>query len=55
LLTFVCHICGLRDNSNEGDDDEGCVSTMNPAPAGTVAPPADGLAGNGKAPQVQMN
>ena len=33
----------LRDNSNEGDDDEGCVSTENPAPAGTVAPPANEL------------
>lgn len=41
----------------EADDDEGrdCVTGLNAAPAGTVAPPANGLFGTGPAPQVQVN
>ncbi len=35
------------------DDDRGGAS--NPAPAGTVAPPPNGLFGNGAPPQVQVN
>ncbi len=35
----------------DGDDDEGCGGLQNnPAPAGSVAPPANGLFGNGKSP-----
>ncbi len=39
------------------DDDEGAgyAGAANPAPAGTVAPPANGLFGTGTLPQVQMN
>lgn len=37
----------------EDDDDRGTVG--NPAPAGTVAPPQNGLFGNGAPPQVQVN
>lgn len=41
---------------DESDDDEGtCVAGSNPAPSGTVAPPANGLFGNGAAPRVQVN
>jgi len=37
----------------EDDDDRG--GARNPAPAGTVAPPQNGLFGNGAPPQVQVN
>ncbi len=37
----------------EDDDDRG--NARNPAPAGTVAPPQNGLFGNGAPPQVQVN
>lgn len=38
------------DDDDDGDDD-GCAGTpANPAPAGTVAPPANGLFGNGAPP-----
>lgn len=44
------------DDCDDGDDDAGdCAAGSNPAPAGTVAPPANGLFGNGAAPQVQVN
>ncbi len=36
----------------DGDDRRGA---RNPAPAGTVAPPQNGLFGNGAPPQVQVN
>ncbi len=44
--------------SSEEDDDEGAGCTggaNNPPPAGSVAPPSNGLLGNGKAPTVQSN
>lgn len=55
-----------RDNDDDDDDDEGedcdddddddCRSgAPNPAPAGTIAPPQNGLFGNGAPPQVQVN
>lgn len=37
----------------EDEDDRG--DTRNPAPTGTVAPPQNGLFGNGAPPQVQVN
>ncbi|SLN31929.1 hypothetical protein PEL8287_01493 [Roseovarius litorisediminis] len=37
----------------EDDDERGGAN--NPAPAGTVAPPQNGLFGNGALPQVQVN
>lgn len=37
----------------EDDDDRG--GTRKPSPAGTVAPPQNGLFGNGAPPQVQVN
>jgi hypothetical protein len=44
--------CGDDDD----DDDGGCGNAArNPAPAGTVAPPQNGLFGNGAPPQVQVN
>ena len=39
----------------EGDDDDCRGGARNPAPAGTVAPPPNGLFGNGAPPQVQVN
>lgn len=48
-----------RDDDDEDDDcdddDNGCNSARNPAPAGTVAPPSNGLFGNGAPPRVQVN
>jgi len=50
-----------EDEDEDCDDEEeegaagGCSAGANPAPAGTVAPPANGLFGNGAAPQVQVN
>ena len=37
------------------DDDDGAGAGANPAPAGTVAPPANGLFGKGPAPSVQVH
>ena len=42
-----------HDEDDDDDDDRGGAS--NPAPAGTVAPPRNGLFGNGAPPQVQVN
>lgn len=39
----------------EDDDDRGGTGAANPAPAGTVAPPQNGLFGTGTPPQVQVN
>lgn len=39
------------DDDDDDEDDDGCADTpANPAPAGTVAPPANGLFGNGAPP-----
>ena len=55
---------GNDDDDGEDDDDDddecgngaaGCKAGNNPAPAGSVAPPQNGLFGNGVAPQVQVN
>jgi hypothetical protein len=45
------------DEDDEGDDDDDGDhgGGAKPAPAGTVAPPANGLFGNGAAPKVQVN
>mgnify|MGYP001156554393 CR=1 FL=1 len=44
------------DDDDECDDDEGsCKGANNPAPAGAVAPPQNGLFGNGQPPQVKVN
>ncbi|MGC9368247.1 MAG: hypothetical protein ACP5DX_01790 [Paracoccaceae bacterium] len=43
------------DDDCDDDDGRGCRGGMNPAPAGTVAPPANGLFNNGAAPKVQVN
>lgn len=37
------------------DDDDDRRGAGNPAPAGTVAPPQNGLFGNGAPPRVQVN
>lgn len=45
-----------HDDADCDDDDDDCGnSARNAAPAGTVAPPQNGLFGNGVAPKVQMN
>ena len=45
--------CGEDD---EGDDDDDCAGAPgNPAPAGTVAPPANGLFGTGAPPVAVTN
>ena len=41
--------------SDDDDDDDCRGGARNPAPAGTVAPPQNGLFGNGAPPQVQVN
>ena len=46
------------DDDCEDDDDDDCKGAGargNPAPAGTVAPPANGLFGNGKPPVAVTN
>ena len=43
------------DDCDDDDDDDACRGASNPAPAGTVAPPQNGLFGSGAAPQVQVN
>jgi hypothetical protein len=47
---------GSRRGHDDDDDDDDCRGgARNPAPAGTVAPPQNGLFGNGAPPQVQVN
>ena len=44
------------DDCDDDDDDDDCRGgARNPAPAGTVAPPQNGLFENGAPPQVQVN
>ncbi len=43
------------DNDCDDDGDECRGGAPNPAPAGAVAPPRNGLFGNGAPPQVQVN
>ena len=43
------------DKCDDDDDDECRGGARNPAPAGAVAPPQNGLFGNGAPPQVQVN
>lgn len=47
------HPATLQVMEIEYDDDQGATRT--PAPAGAVAPPQNGLFGNGAPPQVQVN
>lgn len=50
-------IGGNDDEDNDDDcegDDGGCNAAANPAPAGTVAPPKNGLFGTGAPPKVQV-
>ena len=42
-------------DDDDDDDDDDRAGARNPAPSGTVAPPSNGLFGNGAAPKVQMN
>ncbi len=45
-----------HDDDDDDDCDDDCQGgARNPAPAGTVAPPQNGLFGNGAPPQVQVN
>lgn len=43
------------DDEEEDDDDDDRGGARNPAPAGTVAPPQNGLFGTGTPPQVKVN
>lgn len=43
------------DDDCEDDEDDCRGGARNPAPAGTVAPPQNGLFGNGAPPQVKVN
>ena len=44
------------DADDDDDDDDSCIGALgNPAPAGTVAPPANGLFGNGAPPVAVTN
>lgn len=43
------------DDEDDDDDDDDRGAARNPAPAGTVTPPQNGLFGSGAAPKVQMN
>ncbi|WP_297774532.1 hypothetical protein [uncultured Roseovarius sp.] len=44
------------DDCDDEDDDDDCRGgARNPAPAGTIPPPQNGLFGNGAPPQVKVN
>jgi len=43
------------DDDCDEDDHDCCGGASNPAPAGSVAPPQNGLFGNGAPPQVRVN
>ena len=42
-------------DEKEEDQDEACIPTQSLPPAGTIAPPANGLFGTGAPPKVQVN
>lgn len=44
-----------EDDEDDCDDDDCGNSARNPAPAGTVSPPQNGLFGSGTPPKVQLN
>lgn len=44
-----------HDDDDDDDDGYGRRTSTNPAPAGTVAPPANGLFCSGAAPKVKLN
>lgn len=45
-----------EDCDDDDDGDDGCIGALrNPAPAGTVAPPTNGLFGNGAPPVAVTN
>lgn len=44
-----------HDDDDDDDDDDGGSRGRMAAPAGSVAPPANGLFGTGTPPRVQMN
>lgn len=46
-----------HDDDDDDDDDDGYGrnASANPAPAGSVAPPANGLFGSGAAPKIKLN
>jgi hypothetical protein len=43
------------DDDDDDDDGYGRNASANPAPAGTVAPPANGLFGSGASPKIKVN
>ena len=43
------------DGDDEDENDDDCIPTQPLPPIGTVAPPANGLFGNGTPPKVQVN
>lgn len=43
------------EHDDDDDDDDGGATMPDQAPAGAVAPPPNGLFGNGTPPQVQVN
>jgi hypothetical protein len=44
-----------KDDDHEGEDDDDGGNASGPAPAGSVAPPSNGLFGTGAMPKVQVN
>lgn len=44
-----------KDECDDDEDDDSCGSVRKPTPAGTVAPPQNGLFGSGTPPQVKVN
>lgn len=44
-----------EDDEDDDDDGHGSGASAGPAPAGIVAPPANGLFGNGTMPKVKVN
>lgn len=44
-----------EDASECEDEDSSCGAAQNPAPAGTVAPPKNGLVGTATPPKAQVN
>ena len=47
--------CYGHDDEDDDEDDDDGGRGRNPAPAGLVAPPQNGLFGNGSPPKVQVN
>ena len=54
METTTDHVLYDDDDDDCDDDEDNCQAAKAPAPAGSAAPPQNGLFSNGAAPKVQV-